>query len=432
MIKLEQKRTWEERKIAARRKAGEHEAFLIARGAPEHCLMMTHGKTNCGSNGLRPQLADLWLLLPCCVKLQWCGETPKEGVLVFFLHLSSSEMHFDVARIKCWHKKLLSEHLNVAYSWYMYYFMKMLNECLFLWPPLFWQGERERESQSVREAGGWQTFRRTERQVGRQAGTQTYRNRQTDKLMGSLPGKYKHTHANNKVTNRWVNGWMKSWVKDCGNDGSTDGGERRQINTPNERRMEFNSRMQRHTNTLTDKQGPTLHTQVHEKCNYPIILHAVIVGQKMLLMFCDRWWCLDQKDTHFRSNSLWFSSEKDLVHCGLSTWSAENLSPAQQLVSRYSVPKCRIRKECVFALTPAALCMYEHMRLCKIHLCHHVYKQGFRACSVQDRTCLAVTRGQVWCQSKQRGVSAFPERKILAALWCPLDLVKTCSVFAQW
>lgn len=45
--------------------------FVIARGAPERCLMMTHGKTNCGSNGLSPQLAGRWLLLlPCCVKLQ--------------------------------------------------------------------------------------------------------------------------------------------------------------------------------------------------------------------------------------------------------------------------------------------------------------------------------------------------------------------------
>lgn len=56
--------------------------FLIARGAPESCLMMTHGKTNCGSNGLRPQLEAHRLLLPCCVKLQWCGETPEEGALV--------------------------------------------------------------------------------------------------------------------------------------------------------------------------------------------------------------------------------------------------------------------------------------------------------------------------------------------------------------
>lgn len=69
--------------------------------------------------------------------------------------------------------------------------------------------------------------------------------------------------------------------------------------------------------------------------------------------------------------------------------------------------KMQNRGECVFALTPAALCMYEHVRLCKIHLCHHMLKQIFVLVQVQDRTRLAVTRGQVWCQTKQRGVSAF-------------------------
>lgn len=88
---------------------------------------------------------------------------------------------------------------------------------------------------------------------------------------------------------------------------------------------------------------------------------------------------------------------------------------------------------CLHLLPLPCVCIYEHVRLSKIHLCHRV-RVGFRACSVQDRTCLAVTRGQVLCQTKQRGVSAFSARKKkkkLAADCCPLDLVKTCSVFAQ-
>lgn len=113
-----------------------------------------------------------------------------------------------------------------------------------------------------------------------------------------------------------------------------------------------------------------------------------------------------------------------------ATWWTVNVSPAQQLLLGYNLPKCRIRGECVFALTPAALCMYEHVRLCKIHLCHHMFTQVFVLVQVQDRTRLAVTRGQVWCQTKQRGVSAFSvgKKKELAACWCPLDSVKTCPV----
>lgn len=57
-----------------------------------------------------------------------------------------------------------------------------------------------------------------------------------------------------------------------------DGCERGQINTPNERRMECNDRMQWPTNTLTDTLGPGSHTQVHRKCNYPIVLLAVFVA----------------------------------------------------------------------------------------------------------------------------------------------------------
>ena len=106
--------------------------------------------------------------------------------------------------------------------------------------------------------------------------------RQTDRLE-VFQRQVQTQRRNTKVTNRVVIGWMESLSEECGN-----GCERRQINMTNERRMEFNDRMQWHTNTLTYKQKPSLHAQVNQNCNYPIILPEMIVSQKTLLTFCDK------------------------------------------------------------------------------------------------------------------------------------------------
>lgn len=121
-----------------------------------------------------------------------------------------------------------------------------------------------------------------DRDTSRKTDTQTYRQtgEQTDKQMGNVSEGQVQTQTkqqSDKSLGEWIDGELS---EECGNNGSTDGCERGQINTTNERRMEFNDRMQWHTNTLTDKQGPILDTQVHQKCNYPIILSAMIVGPK--------------------------------------------------------------------------------------------------------------------------------------------------------
>lgn len=140
--------------------------FQIARGAPERCLMMTHGKTNCGSNGLRPQLAvHRVLLLPCCVKLQWCGKTPEEGASLYF-------------PLKC---ILVFQALNVHEN-----VKRMLKTST--------TADRE-----------------TVKRMDRGAGTQNYR--RTSRLAVSQRGKYKQR---DKTTEPQMAGWMDGWRAEWG------------------------------------------------------------------------------------------------------------------------------------------------------------------------------------------------------------------------
>lgn len=74
------------KKTAGKRSWERENMSLIAKGAPENI--------NWGSTGLLPQLADHWLLLlllPCCVKLQWCGEMSVMKTWI-------SREHFDVPK----------------------------------------------------------------------------------------------------------------------------------------------------------------------------------------------------------------------------------------------------------------------------------------------------------------------------------------------
>ena len=139
--------------------------FQLARGAPERCLMMTHGKTNCGSNGLQPQLAaHRVLLLPCCAKLQWCGKTPEEGaslclLLICILVFQALNVHKNV-------KRMLITLTNAD--------------------------------------------RETVKRMDRGAGTKTYR--RTSRLEVSQRGKYKQRDKTREPQMAgWMDGWRAEW-----------------------------------------------------------------------------------------------------------------------------------------------------------------------------------------------------------------------------
>lgn len=282
------------------------------------------------------------------------------------------------------------------------------------------EGERSRRLTNV--LMNFQMDRETSRKTGRH----THLWEQTGRQAGgkSVRGASTNTHVQ---TTKWqIAGWMDGWRA-----------EWRAVEMMDQR---MDVREDRLTHQMKDEwslmAGCTLtHWQTStdllytHRCTKNVIIPSFYMQWLLANKCC---WCSvtgddvwpDQKDKSFWE-ALRFSWEKDLVHCGLSTWPAENMSPAQQLVSRHSVPKRRIRRECVFALTPAALCMYEHMRLCKIHLCHRVYKQAFML--VQSKTehvwrWLEVKSGAKL--NKEVYLLSLQEKKILAALWCPLDLVK--------
>lgn len=107
-------------------------------------------------------------------------------------------------------------------------FMRMSRECLKLRPLL-----------TERQSNGW-TEEQEQRITDGRADWQSVRGASTNR-------------ETRQQSHKWLGGWMDGELsEECGNDGSTDGCERRWINAANERQMEFNDRMQWHTNTLTD------------------------------------------------------------------------------------------------------------------------------------------------------------------------------------
>lgn len=171
----------------------------------------------------------------------------------------------------------------------------------------------------------------------------------------------------------------------------------------------------------TDRQRRPIYT--HRSTQNVIIPSFYMQWLLAKNIFC--WWCvssdgadlireifLDSTLLRERPWALWSS-----------TWSTVNMSPAQQLV-------CAELGESVCLHLPllpcVCMCMHEHMHLYKIHLCHHVDKHVFVL--VQSKTehvwpWLEVTSG---AKLNKEVYLLSPREKNLAALWCPLDLVKTC------
>lgn len=177
--------------------------------------------------------------------------------------------------------------------------------------------------------------------------------------------------------------------------------------------MEFNDRMQWHTNTMTNKQGPTLHTQVHQKCNYPVQhftcnhcwpQHAVDVLWDVMVFDLIRKTFLYGTLCLWRERPCWTvgcpHGQQWICHLP-SSWCKD------------SVPKHRIRRVCVCTTLAAirmyVLYMYEHMRLCKIHWCHHVYKLVFVL--LQSRT------EHVWPQLQVKSGAKLNKEVYLLSLW---------------
>lgn len=127
--------------------------------------------------------------------------------------------------------------------------------------------------------------------------------------------------------------------------------------------------------TLTDKQGPTLHTQEHQKCNYPISFTCNDCRPKNAVD--DTLWQVMVFDlvrkTFFRCNSLILLRKRPALWVLLMVNSEYVTCPAAGVCPGSGESVCLH-----LPLLPCVrMCMYDHMRLCKIHKCHCVYKQFF-------------------------------------------------------
>lgn len=59
-------------------------------------------------------------LLPCCVKLQWCGEKPMEGVVLCFVPkniLMLQVIGFDTTKCTACCKLLLRQSVRQSHKW---------------------------------------------------------------------------------------------------------------------------------------------------------------------------------------------------------------------------------------------------------------------------------------------------------------------------
>lgn len=267
-------------------------------------------------------------LQPSCVKLQWCGETPDEGAFISLLL-----KRIFVAGIKCGKQKRILISYNCCFN-------------------------RRRDSQT---SDGWREKQATNKQENSQArGLTGLKNILTDKQMGSLSqrGKYKHTDKTTKWQIAW---WMDGWRADWGmwkwwiNEWMWEDRLTYQL------KDEWSS-MTGCSGTLTpwqDKQGPTLHTQVHQKRNYPV--HHFTCNHCWPQHAADVLWevmvfDLIRKTFLYGTLCLWRERPCWTVGC---PHGQQWICHLPSSLCKDSVPKHRIRRECVFALPSLPyVCMY--------------------------------------------------------------------------